>query len=347
MSAKKYLEKLSSIYDLNLFKLNGLEDTNPGDSLYNYRIHSRYYSPYSFYKFKSELPSRVSDSSFSLLNLENFKIHLLDELNFEFSIIGVSETKIISGKEMDFNPSIPGYVFEYVPIPLASGGVGLYINDSLKYTVIEKVFDEAFQSLWIEIQLPQKSNIICGIIYRQYNSPKRFQEYFDDKLERLITSKKSIYIMVDFNINLLHAETSCYAQDFLLSLQSFSFIPTIDKPTRVYNNSAALINNILTNKVDVEIASGNIISDISDHYSQFCISHNFIQRPKLGKQKRRDFSNYSRSKFNSELSDALVSQTNFSDHFDVNTAFSYFYNTLLALVDKHAPLKTACFEWQA
>ena len=158
-----------------------------------------------------------------------------------------------------------------MPTPLASGGVGLYINDSLKYTVIEKVSDEAFQSLWIEIQLPQKSNIICGIIYRQHNSPKRFQEYFDDKLERLITSNKSIYIMGDFNINLLRAETSCYAQDFLLSLQSSSFIPTIDKPTRVYNNAATLIDNILTNKVDVEITSGNIISDISDHYTQFCI----------------------------------------------------------------------------
>ena len=48
---------------------------------------------------------------------------------------------------MDFNPRIPGYVFEYVPTPLASGGVGVYINDSLKYTVIEKVSDEAFQSL--------------------------------------------------------------------------------------------------------------------------------------------------------------------------------------------------------
>ena len=53
-------------------------------------------------------------------NLENFQVHLLDELNFEFSIIGVSETRIIGGKEMHFNPSIPGYVFEYVPTPLAS-----------------------------------------------------------------------------------------------------------------------------------------------------------------------------------------------------------------------------------
>ena len=167
--AKKYLGKLFNIFDFNLFKLNALEDTNPGRGLYNHHIHSQYYFPYSLYKFKSELPSRVSDSSFSLLhnnirslqrNLENFQVHLLDELNFEFSIIGVSETKIISGKELDFNPSIPGYVFEYVPTPLAFGCVGLYINDSLKYTVIEKVFDEAFQSLWIKIQFPLKSNII-------------------------------------------------------------------------------------------------------------------------------------------------------------------------------------------
>ena len=46
------------------------------------------------------------------------------------------------------------YVFEYVPTPLASGGVGLYINDSLKYTVVEKVSQEGFQSFWIEIHLP-------------------------------------------------------------------------------------------------------------------------------------------------------------------------------------------------
>ena len=34
-------------------------------------------------------------------NPENFQVHLLDELNFEFSTTGVVETKIISGKEMD------------------------------------------------------------------------------------------------------------------------------------------------------------------------------------------------------------------------------------------------------
>ena len=141
----KNLLKLSGIYDLNLFRLNALEDPNAGDSLYNHRIHRSHYSPYSFYKFKSELPSRVSGSSFSPLhknirslkrNLENFQVHLLDELKIEFRIIGVSETKIISSKEMDFDPSIPGYVFEYAPTTLASGGVGLILWDILYWKSI-------------------------------------------------------------------------------------------------------------------------------------------------------------------------------------------------------------------
>ena len=85
-------------------------------------------------------------------------------MDYNFSLIGVSETKINNLKDVDFDPSIPGYVFEHVPTPLASGGVGLYINDSLKYTVIEKTSEEAFQALWIEIQFTRKSNIICGII---------------------------------------------------------------------------------------------------------------------------------------------------------------------------------------
>ena len=46
--------------------------------------------------------------------------------------------------------------------------------------------------------------------------------------------------MGDFNINLLHAESSNYAQEFLLSLQRFPFIPGIDKPTLVHNSSATL-----------------------------------------------------------------------------------------------------------
>ena len=104
----------------------------------------------------------------------------------------------------------------------------------------------------------------------QHNSPQRFQEYFDDTLEKLIASNKSVYIMGDFNINLLHAESSRYAQEFLLSLQSFPFTPTIDKPIRVHNSSATLMDNILTNKLML-ISPEAILSLISA-----TIFHSFV-----------------------------------------------------------------------
>ena len=349
LPSKKYLETLCSIYDLDLFSLNTGEAQNPDFNLNNHRIQSRYFSPHSFNFFKNKLHRYADNSCFSLLhnnvrslkrNLENFQVHLLDELDCNFSLIGVSETKINNLKDVDFDPNIPGYVFEHVPTPLASGGVGLYINDSLKYTVIEKTSEVAFQALWIEIKFTRKSNIICGIIYRQHNSPQRFQEYFDLTFEKLISSNLPVYIMGDFNINLLHAETSRYAYDFLISMQSFSFIPTIDKPTRVYNNSATLIDNILTNKVDVKITSGNIISDISDHYSQFCVSHTSPENSKSRGKRFRDFSGFSEVTFNLELYNLLSNQISHGDDsFDVDKAFSHFYDSLNVLVNKHVPLK--------
>ena len=163
-------------------------------------------------------------------------------------------------------PSLPGYEFEFVPSPLSTGGVGMFISDKFKYTIIAKTSTNAFQALWVEFLFEKKSNIICGIIYRQHNSPESFQAYFDDPLclERFSQSDKTIY-----NINLLNAE-AILPKSFLLALQSYSFIATIDKPTRVYSSSTTLIDNIFGNRYCGKITSGNIISDISDHYPQFC-----------------------------------------------------------------------------
>ena len=53
-------------------------------------------------------------------NLENLQAHLLDELYHNFSIIGVSETKITRRNSLDFNPDLTNYKFEYVPTPLSN-----------------------------------------------------------------------------------------------------------------------------------------------------------------------------------------------------------------------------------
>ena len=138
--------------------------------------------------------SSYSNSSFSFFhtnirslkrNLENFQTHLLDELTFRFNILGITETRIKTACDnLDFNPAISHYNFERVPTPLSAGGVGMYIDENLKYTIIEKCSNEAFQALWVELHLPKHPNIIRGVVYRQHNSPERFQEYFDRTIEK-------------------------------------------------------------------------------------------------------------------------------------------------------------------
>ena len=107
--------------------------------------------------------------------------------------------------------------------------------------------------------------------------------------------------MGDFNISLLNVETCKLTKDFLLSLQSYSFFPTIDKPTWVYNNSATLIDNIFANNVCRKITSGNVISDISDQYSEFRVVESSYQKIIPKKVMMRDFSRFSEDNFNTEL----------------------------------------------
>ena len=107
-------------------------------------------------------------------NLENVQTHVLDELNFPFNIIGVIETKITNSNPACC-PTTPGYVFEYVPTPLAFEGARMFIDVTLNYKVIERTSNKAFQALWIEISFVKKKNVICGVIYRQHNSPDHFQ----------------------------------------------------------------------------------------------------------------------------------------------------------------------------
>ena len=94
LPTKKYLDKLSSIYDLDLFSLNIDSNLNPDCNFAVQQIRCQYFSPPSFSMFKNTLKVN-KDACFSLLhnnvrslkrNLENLQAHLLDELDHNFSL---------------------------------------------------------------------------------------------------------------------------------------------------------------------------------------------------------------------------------------------------------------------
>ena len=126
---------------------------------------------------------------------ENLQTLLLHEVDVHFNVIEVTETKLTNANSQMCTAHIPGYLFEYVPTPLASRGVGMFIDESLDYRILEKTSNEAFQVLWTEFSFVNKKNVICGIFYRQHNSPEIFQSYFYETIEKLGTSGKHIVIM--------------------------------------------------------------------------------------------------------------------------------------------------------
>ena len=215
--------------------------------------------------------------------------------------------------------------------------VGLYLNEKLIYSVLEKTSNENFQALWVEISQPKTKNIICGVIYRQHSCPKEFFSYLDKSLDYYNFKNKTVYICGDFNIDLLKFETCSYNYDLLLSLQSSYLFPTIDKPTRVYNNSATLIDNIFLNQLDRLIFSGNVVSDTSDHFSQFCIIPATKDLTTHRVQKKRLFPKYAEMNFLRELS-SIDLNTVLSQAQDVDQYFSTFFRVINNIVNKVAPV---------
>ena len=96
-------------------------------------------------------------------------------------------------------------------------------------------------------------------------------EHMDDVLSKLEKSNKTIFIMGDFNINLLSYERHTETNDFLNSMVSHYLLPYILHPTRVTDHSSTVINNIFSNVTEYETISGSIINQIADHFAQFLL----------------------------------------------------------------------------
>ena len=162
----------------------------------------------------------------------------------------------------------------------------------------------------------------------------------DETIEKFTSSGKHVVIKGDFNIDLLKCDKSSYSHDFMSSLQSCYLIPTIDKPTRVRSSFATLIVKIFIKNPNQVVTCKNIVSDISDHFSQFCILKSVKDKVKVNKFKVRNFSQFSANCVNAELSLVDWNAIFETKLYDVNDLFSSFHNKFNKLVNKHAPMKT-------
>ena len=110
------------------------------------------------------------------------------------------------------------------------------------------------------------------------------QNYLNGLLDKISKEEKNIFLLGDFNINLLNYNEHRPTNDFLDSLASSSLFLYILQPTRLTGHSKTLIDHIFCNLTSYEVISGNIAATISDHLLQFfLIVPNVLVNPSSNK----------------------------------------------------------------
>ena len=142
----------------------------------------------------------------------------------------------------------------YVSIHQVRNGITIFIHKELIYNIRHdlSVKDEDTEALYLEIINQKSTNIFVNTIYRQpFGKKENFESYFCKFLEKSKT--KITYLLCDFNLNLLDYDTNFKVRSYCNSAFSHNFIPIINKPTRVTNHNATIIDHILTNSFDSKI----------------------------------------------------------------------------------------------
>ena len=160
------------------------------------------------------------------------------------------------------------------------------------------ITDDEFETVWVEINNTKVKNILCCCAYRHPSfNPVRFKEHIESILSKLARENKNIFIMGDFNINLLTCENHPESNDFILMLNSFFLLPYILQPTRITERSATLIDNIFANTYSMNAISGNLVSKISDHLPQLLIVDNIKVNYKILNYYKYDYTKFDEDNF--------------------------------------------------
>ena len=187
-------------------------------------------------------------------NSDEFQ-HLLSCTKNVFDIIAISETKIIKNVSLLNSLNLNNYSFEFTPTETCAGSTRLYIANHLTYKYHNdlNVYNKnELESTFIEIVNPKKSNIIMRVIFRHPSMDVTdFKCNFLNKLlENISKEQKSIFLLGDFDINLLNYNEHNQTSEFLDSLVCNSFIPLILQPVKITSHSNTLIDNVFSNVID-------------------------------------------------------------------------------------------------
>ena len=105
--------------------------------------------------------------------------------------------------------------------------------------------NDCAESLFVEVIRQTEKNIVIGVIHRPPDrNLNEFIGELDQLLSRISKEDKLVYLLADWNINLLCHSNHHATGEFLELMYSKTFFPLIRRPTRITEHKASLIDII-------------------------------------------------------------------------------------------------------
>ena len=167
-----------------------------------------------------------------------------------------------------------------------------------------------------------------------------FIHHLNQMLEKVSKEQKQIFLLGDFNINLLNYNTHQPTNDFLDSLAS-NTIPYILQPTRLTSHSKTLVNNIFSNILSTKVNSGNLTATISDHLPQSLFAPNILSNPSYNRSNvfERDWSKFNKKNFILDYFEKNWSDILQLDQQNVDLYIESFLKIINSILDSNAHFK--------
>lgn len=264
----------------------------------------------------------------------------IDELKLSMKerntdILCVSETWLFPSLLNDF-VNIPGYKIFRCDNG-RGGGVCIYTKESLTVNVINLNVpkQEGLEDVWVTVQCRKLPAVIIGCVYRHPKAPMAAFDYIQDIFKVLCLKNKTLYILGDFNDNLL-------AKDNKMTklIKNSKLTQLVNKPTRVTPTSSTLLDLVITNKPSAVLSCDVVPHEIADHDLLSVVVD--ISKPKRIPVIKtfRQLSNYKKEDFCLRLLENYENFNKILKTDDVNKQVDIFNSNFIKCLDACAPYVT-------
>ena len=158
--------------------------------------------------------------------------------------------------------------------------MGILIADRLRFNELPDLASNMSENESISVEIILKTGKKC-IVSSMYRAPNTTPSAFQGCYESIIFAMKktkphSIIVGLDHNLDFLKSTKHSGTNEFIHSNLDMGMIPTINKPTRITQTTATLIDNIIVSEnLCGSYHSNVLINDMSDHMPTICILNSF------------------------------------------------------------------------